>query len=203
MTTQDPSGAAGNANKAALLETAKRLVARRGYAGTSVRDLVSGSRTNLAAVSYHYGSKEALLNAAIAEMCLEWTDRATRAARGEPDTGPLARMLRSLRALLEEFPENEQLFVAFLEGLLQARRSNELLGHIAGHYAEQRRRLGQLLASGRGEHEIPARTVDVIASLMIALADGLLLQLIVNPSAAPTADQISALAEALTGAVPT
>jgi AcrR family transcriptional regulator len=136
-------------------------------------------------------------------MCLEWTDRATGATRGEPDTRPLARMLRSLRALLEEFPENEQLFVAFLEGLLQARRSNELLGHIAGHYAEQRRRLGQLLTSGHGEREIPAGTVEAIASLMIALADGLLLQLIVDPSAVPTADEISALAEGLTAVVPT
>lgn len=190
----------GNANKAALLEAAKRLVAERGYAGTSVRDLAAASGANLAAVGYHYGSKEALLNQAVEELCLEWTDRAVRVAHTEPDAGPLALMLASLRALLEGFPENQPLFVAFLEGLLQAQRSPELLGQIAGHYAEQRRRVGELVTFGQGDREIPARMVEVVASLMIAVADGLLLQLLLDPAAAPTDDELSALAERLAAA---
>ena len=197
MAAQDAPTVVGNTNRAALLDAAKRLVVERGYAGTSVRDLVAASGTNLAAVGYHYGSKEALLNQAIAELCLEWTDRAVQVARTESDAGPLARMLASLRAMLDEFPENQSLFVAFLEGLLQARRSPELLGQVAGHYAEQRRRVGEIISAGQSDREIPARMVEVAASLMIAVADGLLLQLLLDPGAAPNDDELSALAKGL------
>jgi AcrR family transcriptional regulator len=197
MAIQDAPHVMGNATKAALLEAAKRLVAERGYAGTSVRDLAAASGANLAAVSYHFGSKEALLNQAVEKLCLEWTDRAARVARTEPDAGPVEWMLASLSALLEEFPENESLFVAFLEGLLQARRSPELLGQVAGHYAEQRRRVGEIVTAGQGDREVPARMVEVVASLMIAVADGLLLQLLLDPAAAPTDDELSALAKGL------
>ena len=57
----------GNANKAALIEAAKQLIGERGYAGTSVRDLVAASGTNLAAVNYHFGSRDQLLTQAVLE----------------------------------------------------------------------------------------------------------------------------------------
>lgn len=197
MGGQDAPSVMGNATKAALLEAAKQLVAERGYAGTSVRDLAAASGANLAAVSYHFGSREALLNQALQESFLEWTDRVARVARTEPDAGPPAQMLASLRALLEEFPENQPLFAAFLEGLLQARRSPALHGQLAGHYAEQRQRVGEILTAGQGDREIPARMVEVLASLMIAVADGLLLQSLLDPAAVPTGEDLAALAKGL------
>ncbi|GAA1227852.1 hypothetical protein GCM10009676_07730 [Prauserella halophila] len=39
------------------------------------RDLVAASGTNLASIGYHFGSKAGLLNAAIATVFEEWTDR--------------------------------------------------------------------------------------------------------------------------------
>jgi AcrR family transcriptional regulator len=36
-----------------------------GYARTTARDIVAASGTNLASIGYHYGSTQALLNAAV------------------------------------------------------------------------------------------------------------------------------------------
>jgi AcrR family transcriptional regulator len=43
-----------------LFRVASRLFAERGYDGTSVRDIVAAADANLGAVTYHFGSKEAL-----------------------------------------------------------------------------------------------------------------------------------------------
>ncbi|WP_433187666.1 TetR/AcrR family transcriptional regulator [Actinoallomurus sp. CA-150999] len=48
-----------------LIESAVRLFGERGIAATSLRALTDAAGTNVAAVNYHFGSKEGLLRAAI------------------------------------------------------------------------------------------------------------------------------------------
>ncbi len=192
--------ASSTSSKAALLEAAKQLVGERGYAGTSVRDLAAASGANLAAVSYHFGSREKLLNQAVLESFLHWTDRLAGAAQADPDAGPFDRMLASMRAMLEDFPETQPLFAVFLEALLQARRSPELHRQLAEHYGEQRRRVGEIVTAGQGGHALPPRTVEVIASVLIAVADGLLLQSLLDPAAGPTGDEVTVLAKGVAAA---
>ncbi len=44
-----------------ILDVAERLFAASGFASTSLRDITNEAGVNLAAVNYHFGSKEALL----------------------------------------------------------------------------------------------------------------------------------------------
>ena len=53
--------------KQRILEAAIRLFARRGFAGTGVRQIATEAGVNLAMVSYYYGSKVGLLKAIIEE----------------------------------------------------------------------------------------------------------------------------------------
>lgn len=182
--------------KASLLEAAKRLVAERGYAGTSVRDLAAASGANLAAVSYHFGSREELLNQAVLESFLDWTARFGQMARSDPDAPPLIRMSECARSILDDFPEAQPLFAAFLEALLQARRSPELQARLAEHYCEQRRRVAAALTGKEQDDAPPTRTVEILASLLIAVVDGLLLQSLLDPAAIPTGHELAALAQA-------
>ncbi|SRR5579884_2877648 len=48
--------------KQRILDTAERLIAERGYAATSLRHIIGEAGVNLAAVHYHFGSKEDLLD---------------------------------------------------------------------------------------------------------------------------------------------
>jgi AcrR family transcriptional regulator len=51
--------------KERILDAAERLFAERGYAATSLRSIISAAEVNLAAVHYHFRSKEALLEAVL------------------------------------------------------------------------------------------------------------------------------------------
>jgi TetR/AcrR family transcriptional regulator, regulator of cefoperazone and chloramphenicol sensitivity len=52
-----------------LIDSAIALFAEKGYEGTSVRDLATTAGVNVAAVSYHFGSKDALYHEAL-RACL-------------------------------------------------------------------------------------------------------------------------------------
>src|SRR5215472_7846744 len=60
--------AAGD-TKSRLLGVAERLFADQGFDGVSVRQLTAAAGVNLAAVNYHFGSKEGLLSAIFEQRC--------------------------------------------------------------------------------------------------------------------------------------
>ncbi|QJE73295.1 TetR/AcrR family transcriptional regulator [Aerophototrophica crusticola] len=51
----------GKDTKEVILDAAERLFAERSYASVSLRELTAAAGVNLAAVNYHFGSKDALL----------------------------------------------------------------------------------------------------------------------------------------------
>src|SRR5262252_2657033 len=51
--------------KERILDTAERLFAERGYGATSLRSIIAAAKVNLAAVHYHFHSKQELLDAVL------------------------------------------------------------------------------------------------------------------------------------------
>ncbi len=75
--------------KERILDAAERLFAEQGFSGTSMRAITTAAGANLAAVNYHFGSKESLIDAVfsrrirpINEERIQWLDRLE--ADGEP-----------------------------------------------------------------------------------------------------------------------
>ena len=48
-----------------ILNVAEELIAKKGFDGTSVRDISTAAKVNVAMISYYFGSKEKLLDAVI------------------------------------------------------------------------------------------------------------------------------------------
>src|ERR1035437_2829674 len=77
--------------KEKILDTAERLIGERGYAATSLRHIIAEAGVNLAAVHYHFGSKEGLLDAVVARKVtpvnaarVAWLERVEAAAGSGP-----------------------------------------------------------------------------------------------------------------------
>jgi AcrR family transcriptional regulator len=64
--------------KEQLITVAERLFAERGFAGTTLRNVVSEAGVNLAAVSYHFGSKEELFRAVVCRFAHPVTEKELR-----------------------------------------------------------------------------------------------------------------------------
>lgn len=61
--------------KEQILAVAERLFAEHGFAGTTLRHVVSEAGVNLAAVHYHFGSKEDLFRAVVARFARPVVER--------------------------------------------------------------------------------------------------------------------------------
>ncbi|MEO6703820.1 MAG: TetR family transcriptional regulator C-terminal domain-containing protein [Jatrophihabitantaceae bacterium] len=176
-----------------LLHAARRLLETKGYAHTTARDLVAESQTNLASIGYHFGSKAALLNAAIAAVFQEWTDQLASLAMAEPDAVPLERARITWAAVLDSFEGKRALLLSYVEALAQAERSPELREQVAGQYRRCRSQIAGLVArSFAGQIAADDPRSAAIASFVMAVCDGLALQFLLDPDGLPSAAELTA-----------
>ncbi len=179
-----------------LLEAARHCLETQGYARTTARDLVAASGTNLASIGYHFGSKEGLLNEAIANAFADWTDEVNRAVRETPADAPVERLLEGWREMLGRTEANRPLIVANMEAMAQIARSPDLRERMAAAYETCRQKIAEVVRESLpGDSGADA---DVIASFIIAVVDGITLQHMADPERAPSGEQ---LVSALGGAV--
>ncbi|MBA2567061.1 MAG: TetR/AcrR family transcriptional regulator [Thermoleophilaceae bacterium] len=188
-------------NREKLLRAALACLRDNGYARTTARDLVAVSGTNLASIGYHFGSKEALLNEAIATGFRAWTAEIERTTFAqEAATGP-ERLERSLAAVIDRFEELRPFLVSFVEAFPQAVRSPELRTRMAEAYEEARAAGGEMVLRAVEADGLTLTRVnsETLSSLVIAVGDGLMLQWLLDPERVPSSRQVM---EALTAAVP-
>ena len=87
-----------------LLQAARDLFADRGYDGASIRAITDRAGVNLGAVTYHFGTKEALYNRVIQTFIAPLRERVVEAAHTEGP--PLDRIEAIVRAAFERYIED-------------------------------------------------------------------------------------------------
>lgn len=176
-----------------LLAAARRLLEDKGYAHITARDLVAASDTNLASIGYHFGSKAGLLNTAIGEIFQEWVEQLTEVAMAAEVATPVQRAHVTWSAFLDQLDSKRALFLSFVEAFAQAERTPELREQFARQYRQMRERAAQLVAEQLpGELPPDDPRVLAVASFVIAVCDGLAMQWLLDPVAAPTGEQLLA-----------
>ncbi|QIB48220.1 TetR/AcrR family transcriptional regulator [Streptomyces aureoverticillatus] len=190
-------------NREDLLAGARHCLEEKGWARTTVRDIATAAGgVSMAAIGYHFGSREALLNAALIEAIDEWGTRTGRtlASFGETGSSPVARYEAMWTAIIESFQDDRTLWLATIEALLQAEHSEDLRRYLAGGQAQGRRGLAALLL-GAPEDEIDDGAARTLGAAQMALFTGLMTQWLTDPEQAPDASEIVTGLQALTGIV--
>jgi AcrR family transcriptional regulator len=185
-----------------LLAGAKRCIYERGYARTTARDIVAASGTNLASIGYHYGSKEALLNAALIEATSEWGDEMAAAIAGVDDPDPYRRFELAWDAVLATFESQRSMLAAHFEAVTQASRAGDLRDFLTDALDEGRYGLAELFYGL--DREADRDTAWAVGSFLNALLTGLMAQWLVAPDKTPSGAELSqSLRTIVEGARPT
>ncbi len=95
--------------KQRILETAIDLFARKGYAGTGVRELARAADVNTAMINYYYGSKLEILKLIIMKFFTRYIEIAESTLTGKesPDT----RVRLFIKAVMSYFKDNPGLMI--------------------------------------------------------------------------------------------
>lgn len=125
--------------KERLLTAAEDLFAQFGFAGTSLRQVTTRADVNIAAVNYHFGSKENLVNEVFRRRLDELSQK----------------RLAALAAAREANPDNlEAILAAFIEPALaltlDRHGGSAFVRVLARAYAEKNERLRKFLSDNYG-----------------------------------------------------
>jgi AcrR family transcriptional regulator len=166
-----------------LVRAARDCIRDRGLAGASSREITRVAGANLAAITYHFGSKDALVAAALFD---ELERRVAPALRALDRKGaPAERMLAAIRELAAEFERSREDALVLLEVLLLATRDDRYRAEALRVYQSLRGRLAQLIAELQADNAVPSWVApDAMASLILAVAHGIVLETQLDPSGA-------------------
>lgn len=190
-------------NREDLLAGARQCLLDKGYMRTTARDIATASGVSLAAIGYHFGSKEALLSTAMVEAIRDMAQDASwelpEAAGRAAD--PIARLEAAWTQMFASLPEFRRLWAVQFEAVAQLDHLPELRKAFVEAQREGRLGLAALL------HGLdPAADEGLafrIGSFYHALLLGTVALWYINPEIAPSAkdlaDTLRAIAEAHQG----
>jgi len=115
-------------NREDLLDGAKRCLLEKGYGRTTARDISAAAGVSLAAIGYHFGSKEALLNEALQQAVMEWGDGLARtlAESVGPGADPAERFEAAWTGIIRSLDDTHALWSLQFELLAHLDRNAEL-----------------------------------------------------------------------------
>lgn len=179
----DPMG-----NREDLLDGARRCIIEKGYARTTARDIAGAAGVSLAAIGYHFGSKEALMSEALLGTGIQIGDALDVALRGAPKAELLGRIWD---ASLTAFSDQRQLLAASMENLAQIDRIPVVAERLRAAQSGAVDGIAELLAEelpGLGDDDLRA-----LAAYYFALVNGLAVVWLIDPSIVPSGAQLTRL----------
>ncbi|MEU4316574.1 TetR/AcrR family transcriptional regulator [Nocardia sp. NPDC024068] len=181
--------------KEQLLAGARTCIVERGYANTTARDIANASGAHLASIGYHFGTKDALINAAVLEIIEEWGERLTQA--GSLGAGPPAqRLQRFIEGILAAGPDERRVLVASVQSYALSEFVPELREQLRQVYATARRDIAALVL-GIERDAVSAEQAEIIGSVALSLINGAVLQWLADPTDSRGASRIAAAVSVL------
>jgi AcrR family transcriptional regulator len=152
-----------------------RCLARWGYAGLTMRRVATEATVSQGILHYYFRDKAAMLAAAARRVTADLDRRVATEARGA--RGARERLRAVIRACLRTAVDNRDFWTVFIEFWGEAFHDRRLAAVNRQAYARARRLIGAGLAHGVSTGEFRRTDVEEAAVVVLAVLDGLSLQL--------------------------
>lgn len=179
-------------NREALLIAAKKCLLEKGYARTTARDIASKAGVSLAAIGYHFASKDALLTEALLMAFGEWDRELQNALRTSVASGETAaeRFQATWERVMATFEPHRSLWVANFEIFAQMLAEPQTRELIASNLHKARNGLAAMFLN-QDESTITEATSRTMGTFFHVLLSGLVLQWLIDPASAISAKDLT------------
>ena len=163
-----------------ILDAAEYLFAEKGFSETSLRTITSHAKVNLAAVNYHFGSKNVLIQAVFTRFLDPFAERLGQrldeieATGGQPGLEELVNMLFTEIMKVKPRGQNDLKVFMRLLALAYAQTQGHLRKHLQtvyGHVFSRYFRLVVKAAPDLPEQELYWRINFMMGSVMFTMSD--------------------------------
>ncbi len=162
---QAPPTDRGERSRRAILDVACRQFADRGYAGTSLNDIIAASGLTKGGFYFHFPSKQALALAVVADNQARWVDAALSEARQHPRA--VDQLFETPRALVR-FDARDRGLIAQQRLVNELSRDPELRDELCGTLRDQIKGTARQFRAAQAEGDIrPDVDPDLLAEVAI------------------------------------
>jgi AcrR family transcriptional regulator len=164
------------AKSAELIEAARYVIAREGYAGASLRKVAARAGCSTGAVTYYFANKEAMV-ATVAETLFDEFD-------GWLSDQPSSIDMRAIFDRMIDWTASRRgdAWLVALQLLVRAASDPPIAAVFQKRYAQFRRKLARLLESGQAQGVIRTDiAADLLADQVSAMGDGWAMMFPVEP----------------------
>lgn len=184
-----------------LLDATTTIVAADGVSAATSRRISDAAEVNLAAITYYFGSKRALVSAALVAEVERLAEPAVAAL--ESDGDEVGRLLDAVQLLLAAFAHERERTPAYLEALVDAAHGKTGAAATRDLVVRLRDRVAAVVASLQAGGDVPSWVDPVsMASLIVSTANGIVLQTSIDPDGPGAAEQAAQFAQLLLAARP-
>ncbi len=183
-----------------IVAAATRVIARKGYARTSLNDIAREAGMSKGAVHYHFPTKEALVSKVLETACDAVAERTKDAwQRGGHD--PFEALRASVRELWRARTARSDEVAVVADLLAQALHDESLRPQLAGYYRFASSQTTQHLVTVLASFGLrPRVSPELIPRLLLGLLDGLVMQVFVEPEVIDE-DELVRAVELIAGAL--
>ena len=181
--------------RAAIVRATIRCLARDGYGGLTMKRIAAEAGVSPGILHYYFRDKRAILAQAAATVVTDLDRRVATEARGARDARGRLRAL--LRACLRVAMESRDFWAVFIELWGEALHDRDLARLNRRAYARARRFLARSVARGTTAGAFRHVSPDEAAVVILALTDGLSLQLTFEPDLMPLGRAVRLAEQAL------
>ena len=174
----------------ALLQATRACVGRKGLAATTSRDITAEAGANLAAITYHFGSKDGLVSEALLEELRTWLTPTLEVLGGDGD--PSTRTMLAIQTLMTTFGQHRAAAPAYVQAVAQAPMLPSLQTGLIKLWADLRGLLAGDIMAIQQRGELPSWIEPTtMAAVLVAVANGLVLHVTVDPDGPSLSDMAS------------
>ena len=181
-----------------LLAGARQVILERGVAKATARDIAAAAGVSLAAIGYHFGSKDELVSAALTESLGSGIGDEMEAIVDETAALPL---LEGFATMWDRMPEiftaNREMLLASLENTVRVSRDSRA-GHAIAEATEQAH-LGIADVLRRARPDLGEEDLIAIAKLDFLLVQSLGILWLVSPDVLPSGAELARAVAAIAG----
>ena len=173
-------------NRDDLLAGAKKCLLEKGYSRTTARDIAQSSGVSLAAIGYHFGSKDALMNEAMFQAIGEWSDHLQEVfSKAGPELSIQERFSRVFDEVSATFDQNQALWMASFELIIEIDRIPGAREMFRNAIPEARKGLANLILGIPEDNMAPDLELGA-GAVLYSLMAGLLIQRFAYTERTPT-----------------